>query len=76
MIEIKASITGERVLVYDFEALDYEDCFLDAVTEGQELTLKCTESVYNLFNTEIQKTDDENKLCKSNSNIKLEKIAN
>ena len=78
-IEIKANINGNKFVLEEIERLDYEYCFRDSVTEGQELTLKCTETIYNLFDAELQKTittGNDNKLCSPNSKIKLEKIEN
>ena len=71
IMEINASITGANV---NNDKFDYAYCFVGAATEsGTSLILRCTENVYNLFYDESRSNKINNDVCRTDSNIILEK---
>lgn len=68
-IEIYANLNGTKL---SNGRCDYEYCFKDSATDGEGITLRCSENVYNLFYNEnkINSLVSDN----SSSNITIERI--
>ena len=63
-IKVGANVSGKNIDDYDY--IDYYQCFYDAATdENANLTVKCSENVYNLF------TINSSLVYSSNSHISL-----